>query len=277
MVRIDAEPNGAAETGPTARAVITQARFATTVHAAVDLLDGPRPIIVELGPEYLDAIRGPRTSTDHVADGDDLIFLYTGGTTGMPKGVMWRNDDLYVALWQMGRPGTEPPDPLLAVRAGKRAATTLPSCPLMHGTGLFTSLISLSGGGSTVTLEARNLDLKKDAEAIHNRLNGKTFVAIRTSGDTGQLYGSVSARDVADIYQVPLVFRSEGVDNFILEEHFGIEAPPDLAPRFNVAPGQDVATVWQPPSAPRALRLRRWLLPPEGQAVVRESGYVPGR
>ncbi len=39
----------------------------------------------------------------------------------------------------------------------------------------------------------------------------------------------VSARDVADIYQVPLVFRSEGVDNFILEEHFGIEAPePDL-------------------------------------------------
>jgi CTP synthase len=40
----------------------------------------------------------------------------------------------------------------------------------------------------------------------------------------------VSARDVPDIYQVPLVFRSEGVDDFILQEHFGIEAPaPDLA------------------------------------------------
>jgi CTP synthase len=40
----------------------------------------------------------------------------------------------------------------------------------------------------------------------------------------------VSARDVPDIYRVPLVFRSEGVDNFILEEHFGLEAPePDLA------------------------------------------------
>src|SRR5450631_1006790 len=40
----------------------------------------------------------------------------------------------------------------------------------------------------------------------------------------------VSARDVPDTYQVPLVFRSEGVDDFILEEHFGIEAPePDLA------------------------------------------------
>src|SRR5580658_10499779 len=40
----------------------------------------------------------------------------------------------------------------------------------------------------------------------------------------------VSARDVPDIYQVPLVFREQGVDDFILTEHFGIEAPePDLA------------------------------------------------
>jgi CTP synthase len=39
----------------------------------------------------------------------------------------------------------------------------------------------------------------------------------------------VSARDVPDIYQVPLVFRGEGVDDFILHEHFGLEAPaPDL-------------------------------------------------
>jgi CTP synthase len=39
----------------------------------------------------------------------------------------------------------------------------------------------------------------------------------------------VSARDVPDIYQVPIVFRAEGVDDFILQEHFGLEAPdPDL-------------------------------------------------
>jgi CTP synthase len=40
----------------------------------------------------------------------------------------------------------------------------------------------------------------------------------------------VSARDVPDIYQVPLVFRGEGVDDYIVSEHFGLEAPPpDLA------------------------------------------------
>jgi fatty-acyl-CoA synthase len=86
------------------------------------------------------------------------MFLYTGGTTGMPKGVMWRNDDLYVALWQMGRPGTEPPDPLTTVRAGKRAATALPACPLMHGTGLFITLSTLAGGGTVVLIDQVGLD-----------------------------------------------------------------------------------------------------------------------
>jgi large subunit ribosomal protein L9 len=50
-----------------------------------------------------------------------------------------------------------------------------------------------------VQLEARNLELKKDAEAIAAKLNGKSFIAIRQAGDSGQLYGSVSTRDIADI------------------------------------------------------------------------------
>ena len=48
-------------------------------------------------------------------------------------------------------------------------------------------------------LEARNLDLKKEAEAVAARLEGQSFVAIRQAGDTGQLYGSVSTRDIADV------------------------------------------------------------------------------
>lgn len=48
-------------------------------------------------------------------------------------------------------------------------------------------------------LEANNLELKKEAEAVAEKLNGKIFVAIRSAGDTGQLYGSVSTRDISDV------------------------------------------------------------------------------
>ena len=44
---------------------------------------------------------------------------------------------------------------------------------------------------------ARNLERKNDAEAVHAKLNEQTFVIIRQSGDTGQLYGSVTTRDIA--------------------------------------------------------------------------------
>jgi large subunit ribosomal protein L9 len=47
-------------------------------------------------------------------------------------------------------------------------------------------------------LEARNLENKKEAEAIGKKLEGKTFVLLRQAGDRGQLYGSVSPRDIAD-------------------------------------------------------------------------------
>ncbi|HWK39080.1 MAG TPA: 50S ribosomal protein L9 [Hyphomicrobium sp.] len=48
-------------------------------------------------------------------------------------------------------------------------------------------------------LEANNLELKTEAEAVAENLDKKIFVAIRSAGDTGQLYGSVATRDIADV------------------------------------------------------------------------------
>ncbi len=53
--------------------------------------------------------------------------------------------------------------------------------------------------GQRVQLEARNLEQKKEAAAVSEKLDGKTFTIIRSAGETGQLYGSVSARDIAEI------------------------------------------------------------------------------
>jgi large subunit ribosomal protein L9 len=48
-------------------------------------------------------------------------------------------------------------------------------------------------------LEARDLELKKEAEAVASKLDGGKFIAIRQAGDTGQLYGSVTPRDIAEV------------------------------------------------------------------------------
>lgn len=48
-------------------------------------------------------------------------------------------------------------------------------------------------------LEARNLERKSEAQQVADKLDGKTFVVIRSAGETGQLYGSVSTRDIADV------------------------------------------------------------------------------
>ena len=50
-----------------------------------------------------------------------------------------------------------------------------------------------------VQLEARNLEARKEAEAVAEKLNRQSFVVLRQAGETGQLYGSVSTRDIAEI------------------------------------------------------------------------------
>lgn len=48
-------------------------------------------------------------------------------------------------------------------------------------------------------LEARNLERKSEASTVAEKLDGQSFIVVRQAGETGQLYGSVSARDLADI------------------------------------------------------------------------------
>src|SRR5215813_3940949 len=53
--------------------------------------------------------------------------------------------------------------------------------------------------GQRAQLEARNLERKSEAQTIADQLDGKNFVVVRSAGETGQLYGSVSTRDISDI------------------------------------------------------------------------------
>ncbi|MCJ8309669.1 MAG: 50S ribosomal protein L9 [Rhizobiaceae bacterium] len=98
-------------------------------------------------------------------------------------------------------------------------------------------------------LEARNLERKNEAEAVSEKLSGNTYVAVRSAGETGQLYGSVAARDIVAILEEEgfSVGRSQielrapikiiGLHNVIIALHPEVEAEITM----NVARSEDEA------------------------------------
>jgi fatty-acyl-CoA synthase len=94
---------------------------------------------------------------------DDLLLLYTGGTTGMPKGVMWRQDDLFNVIGAGGNAALGIPPATSVEELVGRIGTipelprpmTLVACPQMHGTGQFSSFINFNAGGTVATLPSR--------------------------------------------------------------------------------------------------------------------------
>ncbi|WP_411286368.1 AMP-binding protein [Phenylobacterium sp.] len=124
---------------------------------------------------------------------DDLILLYTGGTTGMPKGVMWRQDDIFNVTGAGGHAvmgiapiaGVEEAAARLEAPTHTRP-TSLVACPQMHGTGQFSSFIVLALGGTVATLPSRKfnpIELWNEAE----RLGADTIVIVGLAFSTPML------------------------------------------------------------------------------------------
>ena len=94
--------------------------------------------------------------------GDDLVLIYTGGTTGLPRGVMWRQHDLFVASNVSGDPARADLDHVrgrLEATAAEDAPVGLPAAPLMHGTAYVFAGTVLTRGGTVVTLTRPQFDI----------------------------------------------------------------------------------------------------------------------
>ncbi len=151
------------------KALVHQREFSPLVGALLpDLPQLRHIIIIEDGTDAPSSTPDARNYEDALAaqsperdfgprSGDDLYILYTGGTTGMPKGVVWRHEDVFYALGG----GTDPvtntriEDPgAIAASGAAGSGVHLPVAPLMHGATQW-AVMGRSFVGSKIVLMAK--------------------------------------------------------------------------------------------------------------------------
>jgi len=179
-----------------ARALIYSAEFAPHVQAVRGRLPNLQVLIQvaddsgnELLPEAVDyesiTATAQPTAGMPTPSGDDLYILYTGGTTGMPKGVLWRQHDIFMSAMG-GRPFTGGPElnayqdliNQVVAGAGLRSFLLLP--PLMHGAAQWGVFNTISAGGWVAVPE----DVKHfDADAILRLAERERVLSIPVVGD----------------------------------------------------------------------------------------------
>ena len=95
---------------------------------------------------------------------NDLYMIYTGGTTGMPRGVMWPHKNLLFAGLQGGNPGgapiESPGEVVKNIKDGREPQIMCAAAPLIHGAAQFTLFIAMFTGGAIALMPGRSFDPK---------------------------------------------------------------------------------------------------------------------
>ena len=163
-------------------AVIVERQFRDRLDTVLADLSSVR-LVVEIGEEYeaaLAAASPQRPATER--SGDDLYILYTGGTTGMPKGVTWRHEDAFFATMNSAR-GNKPLDTPEAlgpeVAATPTAMTMMAIGPMMHGGAQWMLGNCIFVGGTMVLYCERGFD----ADSVLRTIDTEHVNSVNTIGD----------------------------------------------------------------------------------------------
>lgn len=187
-------------------AVVTQRTFADMVgrvvkgngktHTIVALEDGSGAPLPEGAVDFDQVIAASSPARDFgERSGSDHFIIYTGGTTGMPKGVMWRHEDVFFAGLQGGNPGGTPierPEELAekVKSGGVMPMQLLPAAPFIHGAAQWGAFICLFTGGKLTLQPGKSFDPKRVLELV-----GEEKISTLT------LVGDAMARPIADLLE----------------------------------------------------------------------------
>jgi fatty-acyl-CoA synthase len=207
----------------------------------VDDGTGPRPSWA-LAYEEVAAGASDRVRARWARSGDDIFLIYTGGTTGMPKGVMWRMGDIINAAMSNGATSKLTWD--LPETPGM---TGVPACPQMHGTGSYLSLIVMNAAGSVVTLQSRGFDPVELLDTIERE-------KVNALGIVGDAFARPVLRELDanpgrwDISSLMLVgssgvMWSQETKQGLLEHHPGMILQDAFSSSEAIGMGQSISTV----------------------------------
>jgi acyl-CoA synthetase (AMP-forming)/AMP-acid ligase II len=137
---------------------------APKMHLFISVEDGSKEDLHSIGAIEYDTARNGQSTVRDFAErsGDDLFILYTGGTTGMPKGVMWPHKNVFVAAMNAGGhfsphgPCKVPED--IKTRVTEHQMSGIALAPLMHGASWWYACIQLLAGNKLVLNHNRSLN-----------------------------------------------------------------------------------------------------------------------
>ncbi|WP_419993114.1 acyl-CoA synthetase [Streptomyces boninensis] len=140
-------------TGRVAAALPQAPKLRHLIRTGEPAADAPKPAVAPVPFAEAEA-SGSAARGFGERSADDQFIIYTGGTTGMPKGVMWRQEDMFFSALGGGAPTGDPvkrPEELAErVAAGGEGLVFFPTPPLMHGTATLTALIGFNFGQKVV-------------------------------------------------------------------------------------------------------------------------------
>ena len=237
---------------------------------------------------YEDALAAAGAERPAVSrSGDDLYILYTGGTTGTPKGVMWRHEDIFFAALGgggFGQPPIQTPEEIAErVWPKDSRVTSLTLAPIMHGAAQWGMCIMLFGGGKVVLYTPHGFD-PHEAWSLAERERAMTVMVVGDAmarplgealdeksydlssvvsiGSGGAVYSAAVKAKLKEHLPDVLTIDTVGASELGAS---GSQQDPDAGPRFNTIEsmsvlGEDLRPV-EPGSGQVGLLARRGHIP----------------